>query len=39
MAGDNKLKEFDIKNCMNYYFTDMLNINDFNRKNTKVDKK
>ena len=35
----NELKEINSKNCTYYYFDDIFNINDFNAKNKKIDKK
>ena len=37
MIRNNELKETDVKNCLHYSFDDMININDFNPKNIKVD--
>lgn len=34
-----QLKESDIKNCKYYHFDDIVNVNGFNPKNIKVDKK
>lgn len=31
-------KEIDIKNCTYHYFSDMININEFNRNKKRVDK-
>ena len=39
MAKNIELKETDIQNRPFYYFDDMININDFNPKNIKIDKK
>ena len=33
MTDNNKLKETDIKNCVYYYFKNMVNINDLGSKN------
>ena len=38
MIGSNELKQIHIKNCTFYHFEDIININDFNPKNIKVDK-
>ena len=35
----NKLKEIDIKNCMYYYFHDIIKIEDFNLDNILTDEK
>ena len=37
--GMNELKETKIKNFMHYNFDNMMNINDSNPKNIKIDKK
>lgn len=39
MARNNEFKEIQIINCTYYYFDDMVNINDFNSKDIKVDRK
>ena len=39
MKKNDELIEIDIKNCKYHFFDDMININDFNPKNIKVDKK
>ena len=39
MNSDNKIKEINIKNHKNCYFDDIVNINNFNPKNIKVDTK
>ena len=33
-----KLREYDVKYCTCYYFNDILNINDLDSKNMKIDK-
>ena len=39
MIGNNNIKEIDIKNVTNYYFDNMIKINGFNPRTTKLDKK
>ena len=39
MECNNKLKQFDIKNRMCYYFNDKIKIEDFNLDNTLTDEK
>ena len=39
MAKNNELKGTDMKNHAYCYFDHMININDFNSKNIKIDKK
>ena len=39
MECNDKLKQFDIKNCMRYYFNDKIKIEDFNLDNTLTDEK
>ena len=36
MASNNKLEKINIKNCTFYYFDDMININNLDSKNTKI---
>lgn len=38
MAGNNKLGEFNIKDCSCYYLDNIIDINDLFLKNVKVDK-
>ena len=35
----NKVKDIDIKNCTYYLFNDIINIENFNPNNIKIDKK
>ena len=39
MDGNDELKEIDIKNCMCYYFDDIIRIEDFNLYNILIDEK
>ena len=39
MTKNDEMKEIDIKSCKYYYFDDMININGYNPKYIKVDKK
>ena len=38
MVSNDKLKEIDIKNCMCYYFDDIIKIEDFDLDNILIDK-
>ena len=38
MAGNNKLGEFNIKDCSYHYLDNIIDINDLFLKNAKVDK-
>ena len=38
MISNDKLKEIDIKNCMCYYFDDIIKIEDFDLDNILIDK-
>ena len=39
MISNNRLKQINIKSRAHYYFDNSINVNDFNPKNIKVDKK
>ena len=39
MVSKNELKEIDIKNCMYYYFDDIMKARDIYSKNTLLDEK